>query len=228
MRRESGLTLVEAAVAIAVAGILAGILVPLVMKSLRDARIARARADLKVIAAAIASQLKDTGCRPRVLVPGLNAANGGRRGVWYSGGTPVRLYRQVNNQGPWQPGGLIGANHPGNTFTNLFTPGPSDPVRYRLANALFEAAPANHSGQRYRGPYLTLEAARKTDPGGRGYVILGYNRLCEQAGGRLYVVCAGESGGIIIPNLASVESQAHYRPWRYEGPSATNLVVEVN
>jgi len=59
-----GFTLAEAALAIGVVAILAGIIVPLVLKALQDARYARARNDIQVIVAAIASQLKDTGGRP--------------------------------------------------------------------------------------------------------------------------------------------------------------------
>ena len=59
-----GFTLIEAAVAIAVVAILSGIVIPLVVKNMRDSQIARAKNDVQVIAAAIAAQLKDTGVRP--------------------------------------------------------------------------------------------------------------------------------------------------------------------
>jgi prepilin-type N-terminal cleavage/methylation domain-containing protein len=52
MNQRRGFTLVEVAVAIAVVAILAAIIIPMLLKNLRDARRARARNDLQVIAGA--------------------------------------------------------------------------------------------------------------------------------------------------------------------------------
>jgi type II secretory pathway pseudopilin PulG len=230
MRRPSGITLVEAAVAIAVVATLAGILVPLTMEVIRDARIARAKADLKIIAAALALQLKDTGCRPRA-----NQGAGGDgaqpQGIWLSAGAPVTVWNQANPAAPWGLGNVVGHGLPNNTFANLFTAGPNDAARYQTANALFGLNVQPGAERAYRGPYLAPEVASKTDPWGRSYMIFGYSYLSQRAGRPIYVVCAGESGRVIVRNFRWLDAAgaiARPRPWSYDGPGRDNLVVEVD
>lgn len=64
MKRNSGFTLVEMVVVLAVVAILAAILVPTVAKNINDAKIARAGNEAQVIGAAIASFYKDIGRWP--------------------------------------------------------------------------------------------------------------------------------------------------------------------
>jgi prepilin-type N-terminal cleavage/methylation domain-containing protein len=241
MKKPSGFTLAEVAVAIAVVAILAGILVPLVLRAIRDARIARAKADLKVIAGAIAQQLKDTACRPRFRTARGDALTSG--GIWYSAGNDVWICWPQNNLWPL----ALRRHYPRdfyplapfnvNTFVNLFTPGPDDPLAFQTAKDLFvQWALQSPTANGYRGPYLTRQMAEKADPWGHRYMIFGYNRGCGSTGGPIYVVCAGESGGITADNLLGVSAwdvppphganRAH--AWTYAGPSATNLVVQVN
>ena len=61
MRREGGFTLIEIIVVIAAIALLAGILAPLVFKNIEDARIAKAKADVKAIASAIMQFYSDVG-----------------------------------------------------------------------------------------------------------------------------------------------------------------------
>jgi type II secretory pathway pseudopilin PulG len=238
MKKTSGFTLSEAAVAIAVVAILSAILIPLVERVIRNARIARAKADLKVIAGAIALQLKDTACRPRHLT---NRGNGlAYGGIWYSAGNDIRIYWQQHNHlqpGPqWLPQPSPRPNQFNNTFLNLFAPGPDDPPAFQTAKDLFVYRNLQHwVPNGYRGPYLSRQMAEKTDPWGRRYLIFGYGRGCETTQGPIYVVCAGESGGIILDNLRGLLAWEPFGPggnragtWSYEGPSATNLVVQVH
>ena len=59
MARDRGFSLVDAAVTVGVAGVLGGLLLPLVLKPVQEARIARARHDLNLIAAAYARVLAE-------------------------------------------------------------------------------------------------------------------------------------------------------------------------
>jgi type II secretory pathway pseudopilin PulG len=84
MKRGHGFTVVEAIVGIGVVAILAGLIIPVVVKALRDARNARARNDVHIIAAALAHQLRDTGRRPRGQGP--DNSNGAGGAIWHSEG----------------------------------------------------------------------------------------------------------------------------------------------
>jgi prepilin-type N-terminal cleavage/methylation domain-containing protein len=227
MKQQKGFTLVEAAVAIGVVAILSGIIIPLVLKNLRDARIARARNDIHVIAAAIAHQLKDMGTRPVAAMPaaalGGMPANGLGNAVWYSQGVvPV----VVAGPGGAAPVPLPAVN--GNTFANLF----SFPTNALLASLLFgfPAPPAARDQFGYRGPYLATDQANQTDPWGRAYVILGYNQDGQTTGGPIWVVCAGETHAITQANLQLVAGAGglqYNRDWDYAGLSNTNIAVRV-
>ena len=190
-RRQSGFTLIEAAVAIAVVAILSGIIVPLVVKNLRDSQIARAKNDVQVIAAAIASQIKDTGRRPgfagpNILVPpGGGAASGAGQAIWASGPSPR------TNVAGIAPGA-------GNSFVNLFTAGAQVPLDFTAANTMFGTV-AN-SEFSYRGPYVGADVAVKTDPWGSPYYILGYNATSQGYNGPIWVVCAGPDKGVLAAN----------------------------
>lgn len=106
--RSNGFTLIEAAVAIAVIAILSGIIVPLVVKNIRDSQQARAKNDVQVIAAALASQLKDTGNRPT-----RGAANASQN--WVSG---------PNGGATPAVTGFTATSTTTNTYTALFNAAP--------------------------------------------------------------------------------------------------------
>ncbi len=63
-KRNSGFTLVEVVVVLAVVAILAAILTPNIVKNIKDSKIARAANETQVVAAALASFYKDLGRWP--------------------------------------------------------------------------------------------------------------------------------------------------------------------
>lgn len=227
MKKAKGFTLVEAAVAIGVVAVLSGIIIPLVLKSMRDAKIARARNDIMVIAGAIAHQLKDTGTRPRAAgFAGGTPPTGAGDAIWVSAGNVPAVTPG--------PAGLV----PGvaNTFTNLF----ATPASASLGQALFGFPDGAGRGEfGYKGPYLSSDAAAKSDPWGNAYVILGYNADGQDSGGPIWVVSAGEGRTIEQVNLTRIAglqrpgSLQHYPDtypilWDYRGQSETNIAVRVN
>jgi prepilin-type N-terminal cleavage/methylation domain-containing protein len=212
-RRQSGFTLIEAAVAIAVVAILSGIIVPLVVKNLRDSQVARAKNDVQVIAAAIASQIKDTGGRPR-LGGGFNAATGVGNAQWASGPvgvTGVPGFAAIGNQ----------------SFVNLYTANSQIAAQNTLANAMFgTVANAEFS---YRGPYMGTDVALKTDPWGSPYYILGYNANSQGINGPIWVVCAGPDKAVLAANLAYNAATGGYpSTWTNTTTSQDDIVVRVN
>jgi len=229
MNKAQGFTLVEAAVAIGVVAVLSGIIIPLVLKSMRDAKIARARNDIMVIAGAIAHQLKDTGTRPRAAVVGVvNPPTGVGNALWFSDGAmPVVVGPMAAPLGPRNA----------NTFATLFATNISSPVGNLLFG--FEPRPGGEEFG-YKGPYLATDAARKTDPWGNAYVILGYNADGQDSGGPIWVVSAGEGRTIEQVNLTRVAGTprpggggGNFPPtypilWNYNGRSETNIAVRVN
>ncbi len=64
MRRNSGFTLIEVIVVIAVVAILAAILTPTIVKNVDDSKVARAKNEVQVIGAAMTSFYKDLGRWP--------------------------------------------------------------------------------------------------------------------------------------------------------------------
>lgn len=220
---SKGFTLIEAAVAIAVVAILSGIIIPLVVKNMRDSQMARAKNDVQVLAAAIASQIKDTGRRPafgagpNVAVPaGGGIASGVLQAIWASGPSP-----RTN------VAGIVPAA--GNSFVNLFTVGAQDVANYPRANTMFGTV-AN-SEFSYRGPYLGTDVAVKTDPWGSPYYILGYNATSQGVDGPIWVVCAGPDKGVLAANVTAT---ATGYPTTWNQTTATgalsqdDIVVRVN
>lgn len=212
--RQKGFTLIEAAVAIAVVAILSGIVVPLVVKNLEDSRRARAANDVQVIAAAIASQLKDTAARPSA-AGGPGASTGAGTNYWQSGPAGAASF----------PTG-VAASNANNLFTNIF----STQASPNNAQALFglpQLGAAANPGQEfaYKGPYLGNDVAQKLDPWGRRYLIIGYNQNGQAANGPIWVVCAGPDLSI---NTGVNSLTAPPAIWTKNGTSVDDIVVRVN
>lgn len=220
MNKQRGFTLVEAAVAIGVVAILSGIIIPLVLKNIRDAQIARAKNDLHVIAAALASEIRDTGGRPRAGNGVANGPTGAADAYWFSGG---RL-PTVNAHAANGVVALPNANNTPQTFENLLAIPPAAP-----ANVMFglPAAAAGAHVLAYRGPYLGVDMAEKSDPWGNAYLLIGYNAHGEASGGPLYLVSAGPLGTINDVNLV-IANNAAVAAWTYTNGSEENLVQRLN
>ena len=203
-KTQKGFTLIEAAVAIAVVAILSGIIVPLVIKNLQDSQNARAKNDVQVIAAAVASQIKDTGSRPSAAGPG--GCDGSGAATWNSGGSA--------------PGGFSASNA-ANTFTNLFTfakgTATGDTLFGTTTNTEFS----------YKGPYLANDVAEKSDPWGSSYFILGYNATNQTSNGPVWVVCAGPDKTVLAGNV-SAGSGGGPAVWTTTTTSIDDIVVRVN
>lgn len=218
MNKQKGFTLIEAAVAIGVVAILSGIIIPLVLKNIRDAQNARAKNDIMVIAGAIASQLKDTGNRPKA-PGGPGGATGLGDALWASSGTAPAV----------EAGGPLVFNG-GNTFTNLFTAPNNVTGTTRIeGNNLFgfnNPLPARAEFG-YKGPYLGQDMTTKTDPWGNTYLILGYNERGQNNNGAIWVVSAGYTKTIHQNNLTLIGNR--YRDqWNYQGLSKSNIAVRVH
>jgi prepilin-type N-terminal cleavage/methylation domain-containing protein len=220
MRKQEGFTLIEAAVAIAVVALLSGIIAPLVMKNLSDAQNARAKNDIQVIAAAITSQMKDTGTVP-TLAGGPNAATGAGQAIWQSGGTaPVGS-------------GASGAAAPPNSFANLFTGSATNPIQtLALSNAMFGTTAGNEFS--FKGPYMTNDVALKTDPWGSAYLIYGYNATSRTSNGPIWVVSAGKDKTILATNVTTANpggtatTAVYPATWTYTTTSLDDIVLRVN
>jgi len=212
MRRSSqqGFTLIEAAVAIAVVAILSGIIVPLVVKNLRDSQVARARNDIQVIAAAVASQMKDTGTRPYA-----GAAAGSV--VWGSGFTPATL----------APTNATLTN--ATSFVVLFAAAGTVAARQTMFG--YPAATLPTAEFAYKGPYLANDVAQKTDPWGRAYMILGYNQTGRTGNTPIYVVSAGPDSAVYATNYNAGMGPAN-GIWDVTSPAAVSshddISVRVN
>ena len=209
---QRGFTLIEAAVAIAVVAILSGIIVPLVVKNLRDSQIARAKNDVQVIAAAVASQIKDTGRTPR-FAAGPGGSTGAGQAIWGSGGANV-----------------AGINPAAaNTFANLFcttsVAAGGDAPQVLFYNAPTTVTPSTEFA--YKGPYLANDVAAKSDPWGNRYLILGYNATSAGVNVPIWVISAGPNGGVLAVNRNAVGG-AYPATWTTTGVSTDDIMVRVN
>lgn len=212
--RTQGFTLIEAAVAIAVVAILSGIIVPLVVKNLNDARVARGRNDIQVIAASLASQLKDIGSRPSA-AGGPGASSGVGQAVWASGPAGAASY----------PTGVT-ATTAANLFSNLLC-AQGSPNNAQTLFAL-PAAGVNANAARefaYKGPYLGTDVATKLDPWGSRYFILGYNAASQAVNGPIWVGSAGADKATTLP---AVGATGYAAIWPVVANTVDDIVVRVN
>ena len=207
--RERGFTLIEAAVAIAVVAILSGIIVPLVVKNVRDSQIARARNDVQVIAGIIGTQYKDTGGRPSAA--GVGGSTAAANQGWFSGtAVPVA--------------GVGGTTTyvATNTFTNLFTSAPVPLAQTMFGLGLLVVATDEVA---YKGPYMSQADALKTDPWGNPYIILGYNAGSQAVNGPIYVFSGGPDKLTVAANATNAVPPA---VWNTDTTGADDLVARVN
>jgi prepilin-type N-terminal cleavage/methylation domain-containing protein len=230
MKNQKGFTLVETAVAIGVVAMLSGIIIPLVLKSIADSKMARARNDIQVIASALGSQMKDTGGRPRQAAAGANDGTGLGWALWSSPGGAVTTVGAGGGAIPNVGGGMVApgaAGGHGQTFANLFA------APQAQGNTLFNlGAFAPGAEIAYRGPYMGLDMAYKSDPWGSPYLIFGYNDSSALVKGPIWVVSAGPNKTIAAANapLAAVMPEE----WNYAAavggafPSEDNIAVRVN
>jgi prepilin-type N-terminal cleavage/methylation domain-containing protein len=176
---QSGFTLVEVIVVLAVVLLLTGIAVPMISGYVEDGRRARADAEAKVIAAAVTSFYKDVGVWPARASSGANNT----LSVLGSGSPkPASNPYAANHQfATW----LLGANS-GDTLDNQLlsnTPGGAGGAAYPTTGS-----------NRWRGPYSA--GPLPLDPWGRPYlvtVISGYSTHATN-NKRLLVLSAGPNG----------------------------------
>ena len=221
---QRGFTLIEAAVAIAVVAILSGIIIPLVVKNLRDSQVSRAKNDVQVIAGTLASQIKDTGRRP--LGAGPNLLNGG--------GVSTGVGNVTWGSGPATgvvPTGLT-APPAGNTFINLFTADARVAAQRNAGNSLFGfVGAATQQEFQYQGPYLGTDVAEKLDPWGNRYILLGYSQTSGTINGPVWVVSAGPNGIVNAANAVFNAATGYPATWNYGAAntaSSDDIVVRVN
>lgn len=212
-QRPSGFTLIEAAVAIAVVAILSGIVVPLVIKNIQDSQLARAKNDVQVIAAAVASQLKDTGARPSTAVS--SWADGSGSKTWASTAAAT-------------VGGVTLTSATPNTFTNLFCTAATSSVD-NPQKLFFGATTTNtkNSEFAYKGPYLANDVAAKTDPWGNPYIIFGYSGTNAANNGPIWVVSAGPNG-LLSSGTTTIAGLEAATTWPTDTNAIDDIVVRVN
>ncbi len=149
-RKNSGFTLIEVVVVLAVVAILAAILTPSIVKSINDSKIARANNETQVIAAAMATFYKDLGKWPtKADAPSTNDYYR----ILYSTGDPMSGgIAQWNSTGPWAAWADTFNNH----LARNTPGGTTDVLNQYAATGKFK----------WFGPYLTTVDA---DPWGTHY-----------------------------------------------------------
>ncbi len=185
---QRGFTLVEVIVVLSVILLLTGIAVPMLSGYMEDGRRARAEAEVKVVAASVASFYKDVGTYP--------ARNGA--------GVNNQVY--VLLTGSSMPtANPFAANHQWITWGMNATRGDL------LDNHLIRNTPQGQSGGaytttgsvRWRGPYFA--GTSPLDPWGRPYVVNVVSGHSTSATNykRLWVMSAGPNGRIDTPQTST-------------------------
>lgn len=182
--KRSGFTLIETVVAMMVIAILAAILIPVVSRYVDDARVAKAQADVKAIAEAIAVFEKDVGRYP--LYTSAATLNDAAANV-------VRLEgpgAAVSGPSPW-----TGATADANCVATA-PPCTSDTFDNQLvANTPGYPTSANPGKPfKWKGPY----AAVTEDPWGRRYLV-NMIKAVSASSSACFVISAGPDGQIQTP-----------------------------
>ena len=188
--RETGFTLIELTVVLAVIVTLALILTPSIRDSINEARVARARNDCQTIASGMYQFYRDTGFFPVWKI----AQNGGA-------GTPANRLQVLVSQG----------NVPSEDVPSLWTTG----VAGSLADQLVTNAPGYTlrsavSQFGWNGPYFSSQLM--ADPWGNRYAVNaalvdlspGAAMANGQAKMAVWVLSAGPNGVVETPFAASI------------------------
>ena len=191
-RRETGFTLIELTVVLAVIVTLALILTPSIANSINEARVARARNDCQTIASGIYQFYRDTGFFPVWKI----SQNGGA-------GTPANRLQVLVSQG----------NVPSEDVVSLWTTG----VAGSLADQLVINAPGytlrSATAQfGWNGPYFSSQLM--ADPWGNRYAVNaalvdlspGAATASGQAKMAVWVLSAGPNGILETPFAQSILS----------------------
>ena len=189
-KTQSGFTLIEVIVAIAVVAILAGIITPSVIKHLDDSKRARAQNDCQVIGATLGSFYKDTGIWPNMDSSGATGAAALDLLVG-DGNTPTAAGAAAN-------------------WALATTAANADLLAYHLISNRPQNQTANRYNQtigefRWRGPYQTTFPS---DPWGNRYAVNAGNLF--SANNAVWVISAGPDGVVntafnqAIPNTGTL------------------------
>jgi prepilin-type N-terminal cleavage/methylation domain-containing protein len=181
-RNEKGFTLIEVVVVVAVIAILAAVLTPYITKYIDDSKIAKARNEVQVIAAAVTNAYKDLGRWPNRI----NAATD-YGGLYTGATTPAAAFFGAATG--WTAAGA-GWN---SLDTHLVTNGHTYPAT---------------GDTKWAGPYATT---LPVDPWGRPYVINAANfqtqPLPPAAPIPVWVLSSGPNG-VVNTNIANTPAAA--------------------
>jgi len=159
---RKGFTLVEIIVVMAIISILAAILVPVVVKNMKDAYIARTKNETVVIASAILTLHKDTGKWPFTNKPG---PSGAVNRIVGDVNTIPRVKSPISREGAERWGNL-GEVKPISDY--LFYNNPDEDIGALNQNEPNEDYPVKGKFA-WNGPYIDYEVL--DDPWGNSYVI---------------------------------------------------------
>jgi prepilin-type N-terminal cleavage/methylation domain-containing protein len=171
-RNEKGFTLIEVVVVVAVIAILAAILTPYITKYIDDSRIAKARNEAQVIAAAVTNAYKDLGHWPNW---NDNTGSAPYGGLYTGTVTPAAAFLAAAG---WAAAGALWSPLDNQLVTN----GPLYPTT---------------GDTKWSGPYATTLPA---DPWGKPYVINAANfTTVTTPPTPVWVLSAGPNGVIDTP-----------------------------
>lgn len=213
-RRQAGFTLVEVSIILTVLAVLSMILLPSIGTYLRDARLARARADLDAIAKAILRFLDDTGEGAFRCLGNGNRETGFGEVSDPSNPDPFWLVQMLVSDGDTPDGDSETRawerpvdGHVVDTLANHLvqnTPGDAREARYRTPQDLFadtlrvrfafDAQRGANARFAWRGPYLS--APVRPDPWGNRYAVnvLFLDAVSDSSGAEF----AGRTGDVFV------------------------------